>query len=101
MVDDKLDITPAVLGLFTTEGHIIMRFEQYLRYSYRLWRMTKEFNSTEYAACILEFIELDDTLLDVGYSLQSKREAMATGSMAAACSHLMSNMIQEELSGIC
>ena len=101
LVDDKVDVTSAVLGLFTTEGHIIMRFEQYLHYPYKLWRLTKEFNPAGYAACILEFLDTDDQLLDVGYSLQLKREALATGSLADAVSFLMTSEIQEELSGIC
>jgi len=100
-VDDKIDATHAVLGLFTTQGHIIMRFELYLRYPYLLWRLTREFNAAGYTTCILEFLETDDELLDVGYSLQLKCEALATGSLAAACSYLMSDKIQKELSGIC
>ena len=100
-VDDKVDVTHAVLGLFATEGHIIMRFEQYLHDSYLLWRLTKKNIPAWYAACALIFLDVDDKLFDVGYSLQLKREALATGSMAAASSLLMSDKIQEDLSGIC
>ena len=78
-----------------------MRFEQYLHDPYLLWRLAKEFNAVGYAACILDFLGTDDELLDVGYSLQLKHEALAIGSLADACSFVMSDKIQEELSGIC
>ena len=88
-VDDKIDVTHAVLGLFTTEGHIIMRFEIYLRYPYLLWRLTSEFNAAGYATCILEFLETDDELLEFAI------EARGTGNRITGCRLHLSDVRQD------
>jgi len=74
----------------------------YDRFPNRLWRLTKKYNSSAYAAEILDFLNMDDSELDCGYSVPLKQEAWHRGSgiEADATGYLVSSDVQHELNGI-
>ena len=100
--DPILDLNATFLGLLLTEAHLVIRFDQYARYSSALWRLTRKFNVEEYAQCILNFLGTEDLLLDAGYSLLLKQEAWkaAGGVEAIAVEYMMSDSVQDELVAI-
>ena len=68
--DAKIDVQRALRGLMITEVHIIIRFDRYGRYPYKLWLICKKCNPKAYRTEIVVFLETDDEKLYVGYSLQ-------------------------------
>lgn len=98
--DPSLDLFQTIGSLLVTMGHLAMRLAQYKRYPCCLWKLTQKFNSE---ACVLEierFLEAQLGDLDLGYSAQLQRDALAKGSLAASIRYLLSADIQEELVGI-
>ena len=72
-----LDVLSTLLRLLRTQLHMIMRFDQYLKYPIRGWRLARKYNPENYVADIVEFLGLDASLLDVGYFWQLQRTAWA------------------------
>lgn len=100
-LDPSLNFMDVLLGLLTTEGHIIIRFSAYNAYPFKLWLMCKVYNPLGYLGQITSFLNSDDRMLDVGYSLRLKKEALAEGTIAEAADYLMSPQIQDELRRLC
>ena len=50
--DPEIDLTETVLGLLTTQGHLLMRFDQYAEYVGKLWRLSREHNPLGYVIAI-------------------------------------------------
>jgi hypothetical protein len=98
--DPDLDVLDAILALWTTEGHIVIRFAIYQAYPYLLWKLVRKFNPIGYALEIQEFLAVPEEQLDVGYSAQIKAKALASGSEADAVSYLMAEPMQEEMQGV-
>ena len=75
--DPSLDLFQTIGSLLVTMGHLAMRLAQYKRYPCCLWKLTQKFNSE---ACVLEierFLEAQLGDLDIGYSAQLQRDALA------------------------
>jgi hypothetical protein len=100
--DSVLDLTDTFTSLLLTQAHLVIRFDLYLKYPTRLWRLTRKFNRELYGVDIIEFLHTDDKLLDVGYSVLLKREAWNFGKDVEADSvaYLMSDNVQVELVGV-
>lgn len=100
-VDAALNIDDAVFGLVHTECCIVVRFAEYLEFPTMLWSLTKRFNPAGYQAACLSFLQTPAEKLDLGYSAELQRSAIACGSLDAALDMLRSAQMQEELEGIC
>jgi virulence-associated protein VagC len=100
--DPVLDASDAFRALLLTQTHLVIRFDMYLRYPTKLWRLTKTYNKDLYAIEIVDFLYTDDKLLDAGYSALLKREAWAFGKdvEADAVGYMMSTAVQLELTGL-
>ena len=57
----------------------------------------RKFNSSGFRASILEFLELDRSSLDLGYSAALQAEALARGGLAQATAYLLTDSVQDEL----
>ena len=97
--DPQVDQKGTLHALLLTQAHIVMRFDMYSRFPTRLFVLTKKYNSTGYLVEIVDFLSMDDRLLDGGYSLLLKREAWERGGQveARAVDYLRSDNVQSEL----
>ena len=95
--DPHLDVDATLRSLMLTEGHIIMRFEIYNKYPYRLWRLTRTFNEDGHVLACREFLEEDESALDACYSLCIRREAASKGARQAQLDYLRSEPVQREI----
>ena len=93
-MDSELNITEAVFNLFITSLHIIIRFQMYKEYPYRLWKLCSEWNSTGFVSAIEDFLNEESGRLDAGYSLPLQQEALRKGSYADALSFMLSEPSQ-------
>jgi hypothetical protein len=100
--DPVLDASDAFRALLLTQTHLVIRFDMYLRYPTKLWRLTKTYNKHLYAIEIVDFLYTDDKLLDAGYSALLKREAWVFSKdvEADAVGYMMSTAVQLELTGL-
>eukprot|EP00959_Pyramimonas_sp_CCMP1952_P010734 224840-Pyramimonas_sp.AAC.1 len=62
--------------------------------------MCKSYNSVGYQDAVKDFLDVDESLLDYGYSLPLRQEATATGDRQRAIEHLTSDSVQRELQDI-
>ena len=99
-LDSSLDLTPALESLLLTQSHVVLRFEKYLHYPTKLWMLCERYNSTGYIAQCETFLEEEEALLDVGYSLKLRNEAQQKDNYAQQLAFLVSPQIQAELCGI-
>ena len=100
--DSVLELTDTFTSLLLKQAHLVIRFDLYLKYLTRLWRLTRKFNRELYGADIIEFLHTDDKALDVGYSVLLKREAWKSGKdiEADSVAYIMSAHVQTELVGV-
>lgn len=96
-VDPVIDVTQTVAALCITELHIHIRFAEYLRYPYALWRLCSAFNPTGYVDAAETFLDTAECDLDTGYSYFLKRDAVRSGSWADALAFLLTRDVQDEL----
>lgn len=99
-LDPELDMTDSVSSLFTTMGHICIRFRVYLQYPSALWKICRRFNADGYLTGIEEFLYAREEELDLGYSFDLQRDALSTGFFATAIAFLMCKAVQEEVEGV-
>ena len=95
-MDPDLDVLLALESLFVTQIHIQIRFDQYARFPYQLWRLSMRWNPVGCAVACEEFLDMDDGQLDGGYSLLLKREALSKGNLPDVLSFQFSSTIQKK-----
>eukprot|EP00959_Pyramimonas_sp_CCMP1952_P140079 2931248-Pyramimonas_sp.AAC.1 len=95
--DKDLDAVGALTGLLLTQGHIVVRFQQYAEYPMLLWKMVEAFNGDGARREAQAFIGLAASTLDTGYSKPLQTEAKRGRSDAEAVSWLLSRSVQQEL----
>ena len=98
--DESLDLLATLVALFTTELHIIIRYDQYLQYPTKLWKISKKYNPHEYASAAQDLVETKDDNLDLGYTLVLKHDACSHGNIGSAVAYLMSPTVQQEVESI-
>ena len=98
--DPLLDVSATFLGLLKTQSHVIMRYEQYRQFPNKLCLMCKSYNSVGYQDAVKDFLDVDVSLLDYGYSLPLRQEATASGDRQRAIEYLTSDSVQRELQDI-
>ncbi|CAK0814231.1 unnamed protein product, partial [Prorocentrum cordatum] len=98
--DACLDCAGALADLLRTASHVVGRFDEYQTYPTELWRLTKRYNPDGYPTAAKSFLKEPERLLDAGYSLPLRREALACGGDGMAELFLASPSVQRELEGI-
>ena len=86
--DPELPPVETLLALLQTQGHLVIRFDQYRRFPTRLWELTRKHNPCTFAAACWDFLHAKQADLDVGFSLCLQREAWEGRSDADACAWL-------------
>jgi len=100
VVDGDLDVLLALENLLTTECHIIIRYREYAKYPFLIWKMSERWNPLGCPAECEELLNTNDSDLDAGYTLLLKYEALSKGDLSDALSFLLSATVQEEIDGI-
>ena len=77
-----LDKADTITVLKTTLGHILMRFDIYLRCPVLLWVLSKTFSPTSHGICLEEFSKEPEDSLEPVYSSKLQQEAHALGRCA-------------------
>ena len=95
--DPKLDVADTVLGLLTTQAHIVMRFDSYAGYAGKLWRACRIWNETGWPLGIKDFLETPADDMDSGYSADLLEVALSQGSLAQQADYMMSDPVQLEI----
>lgn len=78
-LDPALDATTAVPALLGTALDVWLRFSQYQAWPYAMWKLTKKFNPDNYVGACLDFLNMKDDDLDVGFSVPLKTMALGPG----------------------
>ena len=95
--DQSLDVLDVLEGLFTTEIHIIIRYDQYSKYPTKMWEISRQFNPHHYATACQDLVETNDDELDFGYALLLKHDALSRGDIGSAVTYLTCPTVQEEV----
>ena len=100
--DPNTDMKQCVLRLLVTQGHIIIRFNQYGEYPAKLWKLSKKYNPMLYTSAIISFINEPVDNLDYGFSkpLQEEAWAIADQNESKAVEYLRGQEIQDELDAL-
>lgn len=99
-IDPSIHVADTVAGLLTTQGHIVMRFETFAEYPFKLWELSQGFNAAGWKLGIDAFLSTPQDELDAGYSLPLQERAWGSGSEAQAANYLMSSECQSEIDGL-
>ena len=70
------------------------------RYPYKLWRLCQKWNPSGFVLAVEEFLVELDRVLDLGYGLPLKIEALENRSHADALVFMLSEDVQDEIAGI-
>ena len=92
-----LEVGGAVAQLFAVSMEVIVRFQDYQRWPFKAFTLCAKFSPDGLSAARMHFLNLPDAELDVGFSLQLQRLALAQGDQVAALRNLMSAPVQEAL----
>ena len=100
-LDPGLDLGPAICVLLATAVDLVVRFNMYLEYPFRLARLCRVWFPSFWYHYVFEFLHEREENLDVGVGLQLQRLAWAKGSETAALAWLSSAPIQFFMQQIC
>ena len=100
-LDLGLDLGPAICVLLATAVDLVVRFNVYLEYPFRLARLCRVWFPSFWYHSVFEFLHEREENLDVGVGLQLQRLAWAKGSETAALAWLSSAPIQFFMQQIC
>ena len=89
-----------LLALLQTQGHLVIRFDQYRQFPTRLWELTRKHNPEGFAAACFDFLHAPEKRLDLGFSLPLQQEAWKCQSETHACAWLQGEQVQALLCGI-
>ena len=95
--DVHLDVTDVLTGLLTTHGHLVVRFDDYAKWPFRMWTLCQRWNADSFVSAIEAFLDLAPAELDAGFCRPLQAEALKQGSLAQAISFLLADAIQFEL----
>ena len=95
--DPDLDHSAFLTLALGTALDLVWRFQAYVEYPYLTCLLCRAYNSSWRIAC-LDFLQVPDSELDLGFSLQLKRLAFAAGeSESARVNYLLSDSVQDAL----
>ena len=98
--DILLDTSLAVIGLLITFSYIVVRFEEFNRYSSAIVHLSRRWNPDGHVASTERFLGAPATVLDAGYSLQLRQAALANEGRGAQSSHVLGKTAQKEIDAI-
>lgn len=81
-LDESLDLLETTTALLVTEIHLLVRYDDYYQFPYRIFELTRKFNPTGHLAAIESFLDMEQeqASLDLGYSFPLQQEAWKQGS---------------------
>ena len=82
-IDPDLDKTACLTLMLASAVEVVIRFNHYRSYPYKLAQLCGDFNADFRLACV-DFLRVPEAELDDGFGLQLKKEAMKLGSEASA-----------------
>ena len=68
--DESLHLLGVLTALFTTQLHIVIRFQQYREFPTKLWEICQKWNPAGYATAAQNLLEMADDDLDLGYTFR-------------------------------
>ena len=101
-LDESLDLLETTTALLVTEIHLLVRYDDYYQFPYRIFELTRKFNPTGHLAAIESFLDMEQASLDLGYSFPLQQEAWKQGSagsreLSSAIAFLLRDDIQQEM----
>ena len=97
-LDAALDAGTAVPALLGTAMDVWLRFSNYHAWPYAVWKLTKKHNPDNYVGACLDFLDMPDHALDLGFGLPLRRMAHAAGQTPMVqLRWLLSDQIQSAL----
>ena len=82
--DPDLEVGAAVAQLFAVSMEEIVRFRDYQRWPFQAFAFCAKFSLDRYSVACMHFLTLLEAELDVGFSLQLQKLALAQGCKVAA-----------------
>ena len=98
--DPVLEIGPAVSNLLGTAADLVLRFNKLLGYPFILCRCCKKWFPTTYLNEIMQFLNAESEILDVGVSMQLRDIAVDQRNEAQALAWMSSGPVQDFLEQI-
>lgn len=95
--DPSLDLAQALGGLFHTTLLIFVRFAEYACFPAQMYKLCQCFNPDGYISFCEDFLIMDESQLDTGFSRLLQVEALAQGEFHQSLSFLLSQTVQEEI----
>ena len=96
-LDPTLDVAACVTLLLLVSMDVVLRFGMYEQYPFKCFELSRAYNEHWRVKC-MDFLQVPDEHLDVGFSLRLKQLALAAGATEGEqLAYLMSESVQEAL----
>ena len=97
-LDPELDIPATMTLLLAVALEMCIRFQEYTRWPFQVWKLCRAFNSEGYGLACMRFLHLADEELDAGFGLPLRRLACHGRQEVDSINYLMSEPVQAALS---
>lgn len=98
--DPSLDLAQLVGDLLHTTLLIFVRFAEYSGFPAQIYKLCQSFNPDGYISFCEEFLSLDESHLDSGFSWPLQQEALAQGQFHSSLAFLLSQNVQDEITSV-
>ncbi|MFM7981902.1 MAG: hypothetical protein ACKPKO_21540, partial [Candidatus Fonsibacter sp.] len=88
-MDLDLDVLAPVTALRAVAVVVCVRFEEYKRWPFQVWRLRRQYNPDGYGAFCMSFLSLPDELLVLGFGLPLRKLAVEGGSKLTGLRYLV------------
>ena len=96
-LDPELELSPATGGLLACAADLLLRLESLNQYPLKLCLLCRKWFPTAFLRQCVRFLQTPPELLDVGFSMQLRELALATGGELQGVEWLCSDRIQDFL----